>query len=71
LPEGFAPDASTGLGLKIIRSFARQIGGELQIGRGAEARAQGLQCCSLEWLRIRPPMRQGFWQGNDEGKENA
>jgi two-component sensor histidine kinase len=36
LPEGFAPDASTGLGLKIIRSFATQIGGELQIGRGAD-----------------------------------
>src|SRR5512140_29403 len=34
LPEGFDPDASKGLGMKIVQSFTRQIGGELQIGRG-------------------------------------
>jgi two-component sensor histidine kinase len=34
LPEGFDPDASKGLGMKIIRSFTSQIGGELRIGRG-------------------------------------
>jgi two-component system, sensor histidine kinase PdtaS len=34
LPEGFDPGASRGLGMKIIQSFARQIGGELRIGRG-------------------------------------
>lgn len=34
LPEGFDPGASNGLGMKIIRSFIRQIGGELRIGRG-------------------------------------
>lgn len=34
LPEGFDPDASKGLGMRIIRSFASQIGGELRIGRG-------------------------------------
>jgi two-component system, sensor histidine kinase PdtaS len=34
LPEGFDPDASKGLGMRIIQSFARQIGGELRIGRG-------------------------------------
>jgi two-component sensor histidine kinase len=34
LPEGFDPGASNGLGMKIIQSFARQIGGELLIGRG-------------------------------------
>lgn len=34
LPEGFKPAASKGLGMKIIQSFARQIGGELRIGRG-------------------------------------
>ena len=34
LPEGFDPGASKGLGMKIIQSFTRQIGGELQIGRG-------------------------------------
>lgn len=34
LPEGFDPAASKGLGMKIIQSFARQIGGELRIGRG-------------------------------------
>ena len=33
LPEGFDPGASKGLGMKIIRSFTRQIGGELWIGR--------------------------------------
>jgi two-component sensor histidine kinase len=33
LPEGFDPGASTGLGMRIIQSFARQIGGELRIGR--------------------------------------
>jgi two-component sensor histidine kinase len=34
LPGGFDPSASKGLGMKIIRSFTHQIGGELQIGRG-------------------------------------
>jgi two-component sensor histidine kinase len=34
LPEGFDPGASKGLGMKIIQSFARQIGGELRVGRG-------------------------------------
>ena len=34
LPEGFDPGASKGLGMKIIQSFASQIGGELRIGRG-------------------------------------
>jgi two-component system, sensor histidine kinase PdtaS len=33
LPEGFDPSASKGLGMKIIRSFTNQIGGELRIGR--------------------------------------
>ncbi len=34
LPEGFDPGAGKGLGMKIIQSFTRQIGGELQFGRG-------------------------------------
>ncbi|MGZ5877019.1 MAG: hypothetical protein ACXWKP_33630, partial [Bradyrhizobium sp.] len=34
LPAGFDPGASKGLGMRIIQSFARQIGGELRIGRG-------------------------------------
>jgi len=33
LPEGFDPGGGTGLGMKIIQSFTRQIGGELQVGR--------------------------------------
>jgi two-component sensor histidine kinase len=33
LPEGFDPAASKGLEMKIIQSFARQIGAELRIGR--------------------------------------
>src|SRR6185437_15358543 len=34
LPEEFDPGASKGLGMKIIRSFTNQIGGELRVGRG-------------------------------------
>jgi two-component sensor histidine kinase len=34
LPEGFDPGAGKGLGMRIIQSFARQIGGELRFGRG-------------------------------------
>ena len=34
LPEGFDPAACKGLGMKIIRSFVEQIGGELQINGG-------------------------------------
>jgi len=34
LPEGFDPAAGKGLGMRIIRSFVEQIGGELQIDRG-------------------------------------
>ena len=34
LPEAFDPGASAGLGMRIIRSFVRQIGGVLRCGRG-------------------------------------
>jgi two-component system, sensor histidine kinase PdtaS len=34
LPEGFDPSACKGLGMKIIRSFIRQINGELRFGQG-------------------------------------
>jgi two-component sensor histidine kinase len=34
LPEGFDPNTSKGLGMRIIQSFVRQIDGELRIGRG-------------------------------------
>jgi two-component system, sensor histidine kinase PdtaS len=34
LPVGFDPNASNGLGMRIVQSFTRQIGGELRIGRG-------------------------------------
>jgi two-component sensor histidine kinase len=41
LPEGFDPGASEGLGIKIIQSFARQIGGKLRVGRNDDG--QGAQ----------------------------
>lgn len=34
LPEGFDPTASHGLGMKLISSLVRQIGGQLQIDQG-------------------------------------
>jgi two-component system, sensor histidine kinase PdtaS len=34
LPKGFDPADRKGLGMRIIRSFVKQIGGELRIGRG-------------------------------------
>jgi two-component system, sensor histidine kinase PdtaS len=34
LPAGFAPAACDGLGMKLVSSFVRQIGGELRIDRG-------------------------------------
>ena len=37
LPEGFDPGASKGLGMRIVRSFAKQFGGELRIGRGDDS----------------------------------
>lgn len=36
LPEGFDPNASKGLGMKIVRSLVKQIGGEFEFGRGAD-----------------------------------
>ena len=36
LPEEFDPAAGKGLGMRIIRSLVKQIGGELQIGRRTE-----------------------------------
>jgi two-component system, sensor histidine kinase PdtaS len=34
LPEGFNPTAANGLGMKLISSLVKQIGGQLQIARG-------------------------------------
>lgn len=34
LPEGFNPTATNGLGMKLISSLVKQIGGQLQIARG-------------------------------------
>jgi two-component sensor histidine kinase len=34
LPDGFDPAASKGLGMRIVQSLVKQIGGELRIGRG-------------------------------------
>jgi two-component sensor histidine kinase len=36
LPDGFDPDGCKGLGMKIIRSLLRKIGGVLRFGRGAD-----------------------------------
>jgi two-component sensor histidine kinase len=36
LPEGFDPTASKGLGMTLVSSLVRQIGGELRIDRGDE-----------------------------------
>jgi two-component sensor histidine kinase len=38
LPAGFDPAASRGLGMKIIGSLVRQIGGELQFASGENGR---------------------------------
>jgi two-component system, sensor histidine kinase PdtaS len=38
LPEGFTPSGHKGLGMKIIQSLVKQIGGEFQIGRGDDDR---------------------------------
>jgi len=38
LPEGFQPSRQKGLGMKIIQAMVKQIGGELQIGRGDHER---------------------------------
>jgi two-component sensor histidine kinase len=36
LPDGFHPDVSKGLGMKIIQSLIRQIDGSLRIGQGPD-----------------------------------
>ena len=36
LPKGFDPNASKGLGMRIIQSFVRQIDGELRVGPGED-----------------------------------
>jgi two-component sensor histidine kinase len=38
LPEGFALSGHKGLGMKIIQSLVKQIGGEIQTGRGDHER---------------------------------
>ena len=55
LPEGFDPGASTGLGMRIIQSFTRQIGGELRIGRGDDG--QGARFTVLFPGMARMPFR--------------
>ena len=41
LPEGFDPAVGKGLGMRIVRSLVKQIGGELQIDRGGLLRSIG------------------------------
>lgn len=42
LPPDFDPTQSTGLGMKIVRSFAKQIGGELIVGSGMNGQGRFL-----------------------------
>ena len=42
LPQNFDPANSKGLGMKILRSFAKQIGGELQLDPGENGRGSFL-----------------------------
>jgi two-component sensor histidine kinase len=53
LPEGFDPAASKGLGMRIVRSLVKQIGGELRIGLGD--RSQGTR---FTVLFFRSPTKQ-------------
>jgi two-component sensor histidine kinase len=53
LPKGFAPSGHKGLGMKIIQSLIKQIGGELKIGRGDHDR--GARFTIL--FNIQPPCR--------------
>lgn len=41
LPEGFDPAKSKGLGMKIVRSLVKQIGGDLHIASGANGKGTG------------------------------
>jgi two-component sensor histidine kinase len=53
LPKGFAPSGHKGLGMKIIQSLVKQIGGELQIGRGDHDRGSRFTIL----FNIQPPSR--------------
>jgi two-component sensor histidine kinase len=53
LPKGFAPSGHKGLGMKVIQSLIKQIGGELKIGRGDYDR--GARFTIL--FNIQPPSR--------------
>jgi two-component sensor histidine kinase len=53
LPEGFDPSRSKGLGMKIVATLVRQIGGALQIGPGDEG--QGTRFV----VKFSPPLPDG------------
>jgi len=48
LPEGFDPGASKGLGMRIIRSFASQIGRALRFGRDDDGQGARFTVCFPE-----------------------
>ena len=55
LPEGFDPADRKGLGMRIIRSLVKQIGGELRNGETIRTKARDLRCCFPEMLTTRMP----------------
>ncbi|MBS0375729.1 MAG: PAS domain-containing protein [Proteobacteria bacterium] len=46
--RGLAPGSTTGVGLKIMRYRANMLGGELQIGPGAEGRGTRIACLVMQ-----------------------
>jgi two-component system, sensor histidine kinase PdtaS len=57
LPKGFDPGAGKGLGMKIIQSFTRQIGGELQISRGDDGHGARFTVLFSSMAALRPSTR--------------
>ena len=54
LPADFDPAASTGLGMKVVRSLARQLGGELLVGTAEGPRQTTFTVSFAEAARAKP-----------------
>ena len=70
LPPGYDPAQSRGLGMRIVLSLVKEIGGALRVGPGDHGRGHALRSHSARPRRRRAPSRRALTMENELARTN-